>query len=187
MEAHWRWGLGFGFGGSGIKKQTDSPTLGLVTAEKSEGFGMLHLFAERTWGPRFLVGIEHSRGFRMGPFSAGVGFTSAILRWFYLGPAPELVYGDTEKTHLFVKRWSPYTGGTFGVAAGTIKREGDQVPEVSSSGVHFGLKNGIDYSYSQKMLWRWEISYQSTFFQDAVRPATMTEFSLWMGLIMPLF
>ncbi len=165
----------------------DVPGLGIVVAEKSEGIGMFHLFAERLWGPRFVVGVEHSRGVRLGPFSAGVGFSSAVLRWFYLGPAPDVHHGENEQSQIFVKRWSPYTGGTFGIAEGTIQREGDQVASVSSSGVHFGIKNGIDYSYSPKMMWRWEISYQSTFFQDPVRPATMTEFSLWMGLIMPLF
>jgi hypothetical protein len=186
LKAHWQWGLGIGFGGTGVEKQVETEELGRTVAKKSEGPGMFHIVAETLWGPRFVIGFEHSRGFRMGPFSTGIGFTSATLRWHYLGAAIQS-RRQNESVSLFVKKWSPYTGGSFGLAAGTVNREGDQVPSVSASGVHFGLKNGVDYAYRPGMNFRWEVSYSTTFFQAQTFPATLSEFSLWMGFLFPLF
>lgn len=184
--ASWRGGLGLGFGGSGIKKEVESATLGKTIAEKSEGFGMMHFFIETLWTDTRVIGLEHSRGFRLGPFSSGVGSTTFNLKWHYLGPAPD-VYKKTDNTTLFIKRWSPYVGPIVGVASGSIKREGDDVPYVSSSGVVFGIKNGIDYLLSPSLGMRVEISAHQTIFQAATRPANMTEFSLWYGIFVPLF
>lgn len=184
--AGWRGGGGIGFGGSGIKKEVDVPNLGVTVAEKSEGFGMLHAFVETLWSDTRVVGLEHSRGFRLGPFSSGVGSTTLNLKWHYLGPAPDVVRKSNESS-LFVKRWSPYVGPIVGVASGSIKREGDEIPYVSSSGVVFGLKNGVDYLLRPNLGMRIEISYSQTIFQAESRPANMTEFSLWYGLFVPLF
>jgi hypothetical protein len=185
-QSKMRGGVGLGLGGTGITKQVETEELGITVAEKSEGFGMIHFFVEDIWRMRYVVGLEHSRGFRMGPFSSGVGFTSATFRWHYLRTAPSVSKVDDISSTFFVKRWSPYTGGTAGIAFGEIRREGDKIPRVSSSGVHFGLKNGVDYLYRPNIGLRAEVSYATTFFQAPVFPARMTEFSLWLGIFIPL-
>lgn len=175
-----------GFGGTGISKIVNQEGTEL-TVEKSEGPGMLNVFLDRVmFRDDFVVGLEHSRGFRMGPFSSGVGFTAAGLRWHYLGPAPDPL-SSTGPAQIAVRRWSPYTGGATGIALGTIIREGDRVKSVTSSGVTLGLKNGVDYLWRPSIALRIEVSYSFTFAQDPVKPAQMTEFSLWSGVFIPAF
>lgn len=176
--------MGLGLGGAGITKEVDTPS-GRTTAERSEGMGMMHLFGETLWTDNRVVGVEHSRGFRLGPFSSGVGFTSAYYKWHYMGPAPDVIKKSDQST-LFIKRWSPYVGPVVGIASGSITREGDIIPKVSSSGVHFGLKNGVDYLLDPGLGMRIEVSYKQTFFQSETLPASMTEFSIWYGLFIPL-
>lgn len=173
-----------GFGGSGIEKEVPFENATTV-AQKSEGFGMMHFFIENTWSSHWLYGLEHSRGFRLGPFSSGVGITSATFKWHYLGTVPE-VRPLSDTTTLFEKRWSFYTGFSTGIASGTITREGDQIESVSSSGITFGIKNGVDYLLRKNLGMRIEMSFSSTFFQATTLPANMREFSLWYGLFIPL-
>ncbi len=181
----WRFGGGLGFGGTGITKQVKSGG-GTRTVLRSEGPGMMHVFIDRLISDNWTLAFESSRGFRLGPFTSDMGFYGSSLRWHYVGPAPEPL-PKVENTQLMIKRWSPYTGFTTGIAAGSISRESDEVSTVSGSGIYFGLRNGVDILYRPDMGLRLEISYSSTFFQAKALPALLTEFSLWAGVFIPAF
>lgn len=146
---------------------------------------MMHVFVETLWTDTRVVGLEHARGFRMGPFSSGVGFTTLYYKWHFMGPAPE-VFKSSDTSTLFIKRWSPYVGPSIGLASGRIKREGDEIPSVSSSGVAFGIRFGTDYLLRPNLGMRLEISGSQTIFQSETLPANMNQFSLWYGLFVPL-
>lgn len=128
--------------------------------------GTAHIFLERLTSERWVLSFEHARGYRLGPFSSGVGFTSGGLLWHYFGPAPDVSKNENKGT-FFVKRWSPYTGGSTGIAEGEIRREADRIPRIYSSGVFIGLRNGVDYLLKPDVGLRLEASYMFTFFQAA--------------------
>lgn len=185
-ESTWRVGGGLGFGGAGISKQVKNEDGDTVVAEKGESPGTAHIFLEKLTSEKWVLSFEHARGYRLGPFSSGVGFTSGGLLWHYLGPAPD-VSDNKGDDSFFVKRWSPYTGGSTGIAEGEIRREADKVPRIYSSGVFIGLRNGVDYLLKPDMGLRIEASYMFTFFQAAQAPANMSLFSLWAGVFIPAF
>jgi hypothetical protein len=183
--AGWTVGAGLGFGGQGITKQVEAENGALQTVQRSESPLVAHLFADRVVLPSWAMGFEHSRGFRLGPFSSGVGFTSLNLRWYYLAPPIEPIT-TPEKSTFFEKRWTPYTGFTLGLANGKIQRQGDIFDEIGETGVHIGLKNGIDYFYDSQVGLRIELSVASTLMQGGARPGALQEFSLWSGFFFPL-
>lgn len=174
-----------GLGGQGIVKQVDVESA-LTTVQRGESPLMTHVFLDHTLSSSWGFSIEHSRGVRLGPFSSGVGFTSAIWRWYYLAPPIELVSNE-KGTYLFEKRWTAYTGIATGLAYGTITREADQVPSVTESGVHIGFRNGVDYLLNPKMGLRSEIAFSTTIAQSQARPGAVREFSLWTGIYFPYF
>lgn len=183
----WRGGAGLGLGGQGIKKQTTTVEDSLTTVERSESPLTGQIYLDRLILPNWTLGIEHSRGFRMGPFSSGIGFTSGIVRWYYLAPPPEPSRQLKSLSTFFQRRWSPYGGFSTGVAFGQVVREADLVPSVSESGVHIGFRGGADYLYKPSMGLRAEVTFQTTLFQNQVRPGYLQEFSLWAGFFVPLF
>lgn len=173
-----------GFGGAGLTKTViieDEPQ----EINRAEGPGMLHIFIDRTVKENWVLGFEHLRGYRLGPFTSGVGFTSLIARWHYLGIATDFSL-PADRSQVFIKRWSPYTGFSTGLAFGDAVREASDAPKVSASGVHMGIVNGIDYLMRPDFGLRYEIAYHFTFSQSGARPASLTAFSLWVGLLLPL-
>lgn len=182
----WRAGIGGGFGGAGIQKQVVQADGSGTVVERSESPGTIHFFAERLIEHNRVLSVEHARGFRLGPFSSGVGFTSVSVNWHYMSPAPD-VRKDETKSFFFVKNWSPYLGYSGGIAEGRISREGDLNPTIASSGVFFGIRNGVDYLLNPDLGLKIEINYSTSFFQAQTAPAKMTFFALWAGLFIPAF
>jgi hypothetical protein len=158
-----RLGLALGFGGAGLSSTVDTSEVGSVPVSRSEGPGMVDIFAEYPLSDRFALGLEHSRGFRLGPFSSGMSFTGVFGRWYFNGPAPSLEASDTEKTTLLVRRFVPFLGLGLGVGSGTIERDGDLVPTVSASGVYLGYRFGADVALNRRVELRPEIIYAASF------------------------
>lgn len=183
---HWRAGLGLGFGGAGIQKQVTQEDGRKVVVERAEYPGTMHFFADTIVLPKWVAGVEHARGARLGPFSSGVSFSSIYLNHYFLSPAPEVIkVKDTDL--LFISRWAPYAGGSAGIAEGTITREADKVPTVSSSGVFLGIRGGFDYLYKPNIGLKAEMTVSATFFQTESAPALMGYFSMWLGVYFPVF
>ena len=184
FASSWRIGGLVGFGASGITKQVEVDD-SIIVAEKSENPGYGVLFIERPILERYTISIDHSRGFGLGPFTTGVGFTGGTLRYFFLAPAQ--VLSQTTSTNTFtVRQLAPYVGGSSGIAFGTIIREADEVDSVSESGVYIGIKVGMDLILSATMGFRTEISVSSTIFASSNLPGTLSEFGLTAGLYFPL-
>ena len=158
----YRFGFAFGLGGAGMKT-TGSEKLGVKAAEKSEEPGVFSIMVERLYNDSWAFGIDHSRGFRLGPFSSGLYFTGFNAKWYFYAPAPNLSKNDPNGTHLFVQNFSPFVGMGSGIAQGTIQRQNDQIPEISSSGVYLGIRAGVDFLIDPTYMIRPEFVYSSTF------------------------
>lgn len=179
----WRFGAGLGFGGTGLSKQADvgSET---VVVDRSEGPGYGVMYVDRPIAQNYSVSIEHARGFRLGPFSAGVGFTGGTLRYFYLTPVQTLAEGDQPSTFT-LRQWAPYVGFGTGIAQGTIFREADQVNDITDSGVYIGLKAGADYLLGPRVCLRTELIVSATLSSSSNRPGSMSEFGIVSGVYLP--
>jgi hypothetical protein len=179
----WKWGVKVGLGGTGIVK-TAIVDLEELQVSRSEGPIVFGLAIERVLTDKLTFALEHHRGFRLGPFSMGIGFTSAVWRWYYLGVVPELVdvsAGDT----IFTPLWGAFLGGSAGLALGSASREGEIVNEIDGSGAIIGMAIGADYYYSPQRLMRFEIFSSSTFFTSGSLAASMSEFGLMVGTFFP--
>lgn len=177
----YRIGAAIGYGGSGIMQAVTVEGTATVV-ERSEGPGMLAFFADRFISDYFSLGLEHSRGFSLAPFSMGSSFTGLAGRWYFWGPAATVASEAEGQTQLLVKRLTPFFGLAVGVAAAEIKRENDAVPSVSGSGAYTGLRIGADYPLAPGIGIRPEINFSSTFYQNPAAPATLSEFALQIGL-----
>jgi hypothetical protein len=174
-------GASFGYGGSGIMQAVTVDGAATVV-ERSEGPGMIAFFANRFISDYLSIGLEHSRGFSLAPFSMGSSFTGIATRWYFWGPAAAVASPSEGESVLLVKRFTPFAGLAVGVAAAEIKRENDAVPSVSGSGAYMGVRIGADYPLGVGFGIRPEISTSSTFYQNPAAPATLSEFALQCGL-----
>lgn len=181
FASEWRLGGGLGFGGAGITKTMDGKTI-----ERAESPGTLQFFVDRPLTSRWLLGLEHMRGFRLGPFTFGVGVTSFTARWYYLREMTNLVKSEGSTSTLLQRTWSPYVGGGTGFSEGKISREGAITRNVTGSGVHFGFRTGADYTWLANVGIRAEVSYSTTIFSSSNYPQTLTSFSLWGGFFTSL-
>ncbi len=179
----WRVGTSIGFGGTGIAKPVRVNGT-LVNIERSEGPGVFSVFGETLLSDKMNGGIEHSRGFRLGPFTSGLSFTGIYLRYYFFGPAPAMVKsaGAGESTILY-RKYSLFLGGTSGVAQGKVSRSGDQVPNVSGTGVFMGIRMGADYMLSPKHGIRPELIYNTTFMASETNAPTLSEFAIQCGFV----
>ncbi len=180
----WRVGALMGYGGTGISG-THTVNNVPVVVQRSEGPGVLTITVDTLISESTLISIEHSRGFRLGPFSSGVSFTGLGARW-YRGPAPSMSKPEGDTTMLFVKKYSFFAGVATGLAQGTIVRQNDQVDSVQGSGVYIGTKFGFDLPQTPSRLLRTELVYNTTFFSATTPPTTVSEFSLQFGMVWAL-
>ena len=169
--------VGFGFGGSGISQEnTDNPSIG--TVKRSEGPGVATLGLEKILSDHVTLSFDHSRGFRLGPFSSGLAFTGFSGR-YYLGSIP---WGSKEakgEPTLFIKRPHAYVGLGAGVAQGTIIREGDIVPTVTASGIYVGFRGGADIPLNSHGFGiRPELMMSGSFASSKPNPSKLTLVSL---------
>lgn len=175
-----RWGGTIGYGGAGVKQTVEIE--GIPTGvQKSEGPGVASIFVENLLSDDFVIGGEHSFGFRFGPFSTGASFTGITGRWYVYGPAIFKVDESSATSTYFVKRYAPFYGFGSGVATAYLTRP-DLAAAVSSSGVYIGFKGGADYSYQQDMIFRYEVIYNTTFMSSVSPASTLSEFALQFGI-----
>ena len=165
---NFRTGGALGFGGSGLQQAVvvnGTPTV----VQRSEGPGTISIFVERMMSDYFGLALEHTRGFSLGPFSMGSYFTGLAGRYYFSGPAPTVGSTNGENTILVVNRFTPFARLATGVASAEIKRDNDQVPSVSASGVYMGFRFGADYPLGPGIGIRQEIIYSTTFYQSPRR------------------
>ncbi len=180
----YNWGAGVGFGGTGLQKVVSLDGAD-IDISRSEGPGVFSLFIDRPIGNSWGIGLEHTRGFRLGPFSAGFSFTEAFTRWYFMSPPVQLARSSAEKSFVFVKRYSPFIGGGLGLGGGTINREGDRIAEVTASGVVLGFRGGVDYAISPDYAIRPEIAYSTSLMASGIYPATLSKFAILCGFVFP--
>jgi hypothetical protein len=171
--------VGLGFGGAGIKRNSSltSNVPGLVS--RSEGFGTMEVGIERILSDRLTAAISHSRGFRMGPFSAGVGFTGFFARYYFFQQS----WGSSEsgsETTLMVRRILPYLGAGIGLASGTIERAPpDLVTSLSASALFLGARLGADVPINSKGFGvRGELGTSFTGTTTGPEPSSLSYFSV---------
>lgn len=182
-QSRWRFGGSLGFGGSGIAQAVQLNGASTVV-ERSEGPGIFSFFFDRFLSDYYNIAIEHSRGFTLGPFSMGSSFTGIALRYYFWGVGSNVAKTDGTETVLLIKRFTPYAGIATGVASAEIKRDGDQVPSVSGSGVFMGFRFGVDYPMAPGWGIRPEITFSTTFYQSPTLPSTLSESSVGCGIYM---
>lgn len=173
-------GGALGFGGAGIK-QTQVVDGKSIDAEKSEGPGVVSIFIENLLSDTSSFGFEHSRGFRLGPFSTGVSLTGMTHRFYLTGPAPYFPKIENGNNYIFSKQYVPYLGYGLGVATADVARSNDLTPSVTGSGVYLAFKGGMDYSMSPGKGMRYEIHYATTFMSAELPVTTVSEFALQVG------
>lgn len=177
-----RYGGGFGFGGAGVKDTVlieGNPTV----VEKSEGPGVGSFFVENLLADDYILGLEYTVGFRLGPFSSGVSFLGATSKWYFFGPALFRSAKDETLSALYLKRYALFGGFGAGVAQSNLSRKGESFGAINASGFYFGPKFGVDYSYSKSVSFRYEFNYYSTFIASSPNAPTLTEFALLFGLV----
>lgn len=183
-SSEFRWGVGVGFGGSGITETTEVLSQD-VTVQRSEGPGVFVLFGEKQLSGSWSLGLEHSRGFRLAPFTSGIHFTGANMRWYPLSPAPMISDSEEVRSLILYKEYVPFIGGSFGIAQGIVNRQDDLVPNLSTSGVYWGIRGGFDYVLKRDLMLRGEISGSSTIASSPSRPSSLTEFSMRVAWLFP--
>ena len=131
--------------------------------------------------------FEHARGFRLGPYSSGVGLTGVYGR-YYFNTIPWGAKETKGETVMFVKGYHTYVGIGLGVASGSITRTDDTNPYVEGSGVFFGFKYGADIPLSAKGYGlRPELTFSGTIMSSSVKPTSVSFLSLGCGFYFQLF
>ena len=110
-----------------------------------------------------MLGLEHNRGYRLGPFSSGVGFTGINTKFYFRGRVPTVAEKSKTGSTLLVKSFSFFAGLGSGVASGDIKRDDDLVPSINSSGIYIGIQIGADYPIAPGIVLRPQITSYTTF------------------------
>ncbi len=176
------YGFSFGFGGSGVDQEVfDDTGDKTISASSDQAPGMLGISVEKFLNEKWSLALSHRRGFELGPFGVGVGFTGFIARRYFLR-APTFLPKKELKNSVTLQRWVPYAGLGFGVASGSIDREEtDAVGSVSGSGVFMGIHLGVDYHLYPNLILRPEFFTSSTFMSSAKAPSTVKEYGLVMG------
>jgi hypothetical protein len=175
-----------GFGGTGITKIVSVDGAD-TKVDRSEGPGVIAVSLERLVSRQFVVSVDHLRGFRLGPFSSGIGFTGVTLKWYFLSPAMPLQPMRSDATTIMSRTFSPYAGGSTGIADGTAVREADKVQEISASGIYLGVRGGVDYALTPTMALRAELSLSQVLFSSALVKSSVQEFSIRAGVVLGLF
>ncbi len=153
---------------------------------RSEGPGTLGFFVETFLTDKVGFGVDHTRGFRLGPFSSGLNFTGIYARYYFLGPAPQAINSDGEHSTILYKRYAMFLGWSGGVGQGQVSRNADQVPNISGTGVYMGIRAGADYPMGDRWGIRPELMYHTTFMASEVNAPTLTEFSLHCAIFWSL-
>jgi hypothetical protein len=180
----YRGGLSLGFGGTGIQANTivtpDGGDPQIVTARRSNGPGVVSVYFERALSNRFILGLEHFRGFKLAPFESGVHFTGVVGR-YYINSIAYPILGDSDAISFQIKKYAMFVGLSTGVAIGKIETPNDLVPTVESSGIHFGGRLGADYALMPDIGLRGEVVYGLTLATSGEKPSNMLQFGIMAG------
>lgn len=177
----WTWSVSPGIGGTGIQK-TVQQNGSQVDVSRGETPGMIGVEISKMTSDQWSFSIGHRRGFRLGPFSSGVGFTAVSWNWYYLGAPPMPISVEAE-SYVTEDGWAPYVGLSTGLAQGTISREADEVSSVTASGAFVGIRLGADYRYTPDLVLRPEIIGSQSFFNSSNLQSTLSEFGIMCGFV----
>lgn len=114
---------------------------GLESFESPFGFS---INIDYTMNSRFDLGAEHMRTLSVN--GSTVGISGFSLKYFFWFPHPQAVDENTESLErpvLKFNAYTPYVGGSFGVAQGGVLDT-----KINSVGLYLNLKGGIDYPVS---------------------------------------
>jgi hypothetical protein len=176
--------MSLGFGGAGLSRPVVVEETSR-TVSRSEGPGTFSATLEYALSEQIGVGVDHSRGFRLSPFSSGLSLTGATLRWYPLH-APQRIGEVRDQSYFFLKRVAYFVGASSGVISGTVKRTGDQVETLEGSGVYGGIQLGADYPWVPGTDFRVQVSSCTTLMSSAQEPASLLYFSISAGFLFRL-
>ena len=180
-HAEYRLGGTIGLGGTGLTSDQKISDV-VIPVERSEGPGVFGIFLEYLTSDTTSVAVGHTRGFNLGPFSSGIGFTGVTWRKFFFGPAPSMVSSKEERSTLLIQRYAPFSGVEIGIADGSTYRENDAIPNASASGLFMGFHGGCDYQTSPGIVQRYEVVYSTTPVSTGALKKSLTEFALQFGI-----
>jgi hypothetical protein len=182
-SAHeWRIGGLLGYGGAGvITNQQIDPKSAPTSISRAEGPGIFTLLIDDAVSDSLVFGFEHSRGFRLGPFSSGASFTGVAWRW-YFSPVPSIARPAEGESTVLIRRYAFYLGAATGVALADIYRENDLVAQTQGSGAYIGFRFGADCMLRPGVGVRYEILSSTTFYASGADAQTLSEFALQGGL-----
>lgn len=181
---NWNLNVFGGLGGTGIQKQVEKNDE-ILDVSRGESPGVIGFDFETFTSDRWRFTIGHRRGFRLGPFSSGVGFTGLSWNWYFLSTPPTAVNFGSEN-YLAEDSSSMFVGVSTGVAYGTITREADEVGSVTASGAYIGIRFGMDYSWSPGVIIRPEVFGSQTFYDTGNLASSLNDFGIVCGLVFRL-
>ncbi len=178
------YGVFTGFGGAGVEEDKKNSSGGTFTDSRNEGPGMVGFSVEMYLSEKWTLALSHTRGFKLGPFRSGVGFTGVTVRRYFLRPVPYLPSNDLANSAT-IQRWAPFVGLRSGIAIGSIKRD-DAAGDTSGSGIYFGVALGVDYPLYHNMFLRPQLFTSATFMDDSDTPAVLEELGLGCSFLFRL-
>ncbi len=177
-------GVGTGLGLTEIQKDVFIEDT-VQNAKRSESPLTFQVMLEIDLSSKWTLGLRHSRGARLSPFSSGIGFTGIIGRRYFKSVRPYLT-SSRQKDRVVFMDWAPFVGISSGFAVADTSRERDVVNIVSSSGFFMALHLGADYQMFSNFIFRPEIIYGTSLFDDTDQPATITQIGAFINLMFKL-
>jgi len=180
-QAQFRVGGMLGFGGTGLTSTTKINEVD-ITVKRSDGPILISFYAEYLLNINMSLALDHLQGVTLNPYSSGVSFSGATYKYYYLTNIPSTVVSKSNQSTLLLKEYSPYIGGSLGLATGTISRQNDLVPEISAQGVYMGIRAGVDYQFAPNLLFRGEIMTGMTPGSSGLIQSSLSAFGLLGGI-----
>jgi len=157
----------------------------IQNANRSESPLVFQFLVEYDLNPKWTIGLKHSRGARLSPFSSGIGFTGLLGKFYFMKSRPYLSSPRT-KERVTLMGWAPFVGLSSGFAVANTEREREVLSDIDSSGFYVALHAGVDYQMFTNYIFRPELIYATTLFDDTDQPATISQLGVVINLMFKL-
>lgn len=175
-------GLGVGFTDIAKDVSIEGTT---QNAKRGESPLVAQFLIEYDLNSKWTLGLRHSRGARLSPFSTGIGFTGLVVRRYFSNKRPYLP-SKRAKDRVTVMNWAPFLGLSTGFAVANTEREREVIANVDSSGFFIGVHLGVDYHMFANFIFRPELIYATTLFDATEQPATISQMGLVLNVMFKL-
>ncbi len=171
-------GASMGYGAGAITTtMSPRPLAPSYRVNRSEGPGAVSIFFGLILDDHFAISAEHSRFLSIGPLSSGYAETGLAGRWYFFGSIPMTSKFKSSESRVTLGGWAPFVGLSMGYATTDIRQENSIFPVVQGSSWVAGARAGLDFSLSQGIGFRPEMSYLVS-----VTSTAMSSTSFHLGL-----